>query len=151
MPETQPTVSQNHAIIRRVLRSLTAATAVAAVIAGVYFAVLIHNGPRVEGRYASYHFAPHDRADMLAFSKGKVLWHSCCGDEDYGTYALEPSGAWVWTCRRQLRPADQSKWRLSDPVRFILEPAWFSLRIVLEKDRQKDLTMRRRVLADYDL
>ena len=50
------------------------------------------------GSFHSYSVVAHSPRDLLTFEKGSVQWHTCCGDQDWGTYQKDPDGRWIWTC-----------------------------------------------------
>lgn len=121
-------------------------------LAAVTYAVAVSSfsdDPR--GMYASYEFFPHDQNDVLRFENGKVTLETCCGSEAYGSYARDEHNQWIWTHQFQMRPADRSKWHLTDPEYFTLSRSLFHLRVVPRDKPTFGLDMRRRLFNTLPL
>jgi hypothetical protein len=130
----------------------------AAVLAALGYAVSLWFTSDVpSGKFASYEFFPHDKADVLEYHDGKVMIRTCCGDSAQGTYAREPDGRWIWTFISH-------KWvggsRFADPPvghsvdvtkRFLLRQSPMSLRIENLDDPAEVFNMPRRFLTRYPL
>jgi hypothetical protein len=101
------------------------------------------------GKYAAVKFSGHAEADIIRFEAGRVRLETCCGDEDYGTYAKDSEGRWIWTYQYQLRPSsDHSKWHLSTPHLFNLRRSLFNIHIESIEPPVAELSMRTRLFND---
>lgn len=103
------------------------------------------------GKYGSYEFFAHSLNDVLRFENGKVTLETCCGNEAFGTYAMDSTGAWIWTQQRQMRPADRTKWHMTPPRRFRLHRSVFFLRMDSLDQPAFRLDMRRRLFHQIPL
>jgi hypothetical protein len=114
----------------------------------VYVLCLVSLSGDPNGKYAGDKFSGHAATDIIRFDAGKVRLETCCGDEDYGTYAKDSEGRWIWTYQYQRRPADRSKWHLSTPQHFILRRSLFNIHIESIEPPSSALTMRTRLFND---
>jgi hypothetical protein len=117
-----------------------------ALLTPIIYTVVRAGDPDVPGgMYASFEFFGHAQADVMEFKSGKVMLRTCCGNESFGSYHQENDDRWIWIFQRELRPADRSKWRLSDPIRFVVIPERFAITIEAEDKSSPPLRMPRRV------
>lgn len=135
-------------ILIRTLK-IFAAVLVALVVIYLYAIGSLDNDPH--GTFASYGFFPHHVNDVLRFEHGKVTLETCCGDEDYGTYEQDSQGWWVWKCQHQMRPADRTQWRLTEPEYYRLHRSLFHLRVELQDRLPFGIDMRRRLFTTWPL
>jgi len=133
------------------IRILSALLAIS-LLSWITYAIARAGDPNTpSGMYSSFEFFGHAHADVIEFENGKVMWRSCCGDESYGSYHQEPDGRWIWIYQKELQPADQSEWRLSDPIRFVIAPERFAITIEAEDKSIRPLRMPRRVFEKIPL
>lgn len=134
-----------------IIRSLIALVVLAALLPVVYTVVRAGDPNIPSGMYSSFEFFGHAEADVLEFENGRVMLRTCCGNEPFGSYHQEAGGSWIWVYQQESRPADRSKWRLSDPVRFIVTPERFAITIEAEDKTSPPLRMPRRVFEKIKL
>ena len=136
---------------RVVFRLLRIGSVVLAAASVLYLFLICSFTDDPRGMYASWEFFPHHYNDVLRFEDGKVTLETCCGNEAYGTYAKDENGKWVWTHQSQRRPADRSKWHLTEPEYYCLERRFFHLRICCKDRPLVELDMRRRLFNAFPL
>ncbi len=125
-------------------RSVIALTCFVATTGLIYLVLTISFADDPHGKYAGYEFFPHHRNDIIRFENGKVRSETCCGDDDWGTYAKDSTGRWVWRYR------DYTKFRDRPPVLFaendfVVRRSLFGIEIQSVNDLSKRLFMRRRL------
>lgn len=95
------------------------------------------------GEFHSYPIVPHDSCDLLTFSNGIVTWHTCCGDESWGSYQRETDGRWVWTWpHRGKKPSTNY---------YVIQPGAFTVTCTDTQSPFSSFTLRRRVFTKIPL
>ena len=88
------------------------------------------------GSFHSYSIVAHSPRDLLTFENGSVQWHTCCGDQDWGTYRKDPDGRWIWTCTAGNKRVKPTVW--------IVEPGVFGMTFS-DTQTAPSFTLRRRL------
>ena len=136
--------------VRKSMKKLAICILIALVALGlltpiVYTLARAGNPDDPGGMYASFEFFGHAQADIVEFENGEVMLRTCCGNESFGSFHQENDGRWIWIYQRELRPADRSRWGLSNPIRFVVIPERFAITIEAEDKSSPPLRMPRRV------
>jgi hypothetical protein len=82
----------------------------------------------------------HDSADVLTFSNGVVLWETCCGGKEVGSFTHLPDGRWTW----QFASGSKKKPSTNE---FVLQPGLFTLRCYETSTPTNIYSLRRRLFA----
>jgi hypothetical protein len=131
--------------VKRFLQRFVIGLACLIAVSGlVYVAFVISLADDPHGKYASYGFFPHHPLDIIQFENGKVKSETCCGDDDWGTYAKDFSGRWVWRYQNYITVGSKPP-KLNAEHVFVVRRSLFGIEIRSETDASLHLFMRRRL------
>jgi hypothetical protein len=132
----------------------------------IYGMAIVSFSSEPKGAASSFVIFDHDQSDVVEFEKGIVIHRTCCGDSQWGTYARQPDGRWIWTI------VDSKRYNVTTDGRRLdwwviekdaheeiatsahaveIHPGLFSIRLSCESTPKYNATLRRRLFVSFPL